>query len=384
MSDFERTFSQLRSERVNATNWLIGGAVVLLVAWLSWGALAHISLYEVSSDARIELDAATFPIDSPFVGKIVASNLRVGMTVHRGDLLVELDSMPQQLELREEQVKMQGLGPQLPLLHAQIDAEGGMRGEESQSMRLGAEEVQNRVRAAEISARQAERDLARTRTLYAQKMVSTHDLEVIEGDAARLRATVAELTVQANRIPQEQRARDREREGRVARLNGEIANVEAYRDSLQAEIGRLTYEIERCRVRAPADGRVAEAAILKVGAVVAEREHLGSIMPPGQLRIVALYPAQAAFGRIRAGEAATLRLDGFPWAEFGAVPATVEHVAQEVRDGKVSVELSLVAPSDFRGSLQHGMPGTLEIAIERVSPLGLILRTAGQWLTRPI
>jgi membrane fusion protein (multidrug efflux system) len=99
---------------------------------------------------------------------------------------------------------------------------------------------------------------------------------------------------------------------------------------------------------------------------------------------VAHYPAQAAFGRIRAGQRATLRLDGFPWAEFGTVSATVAEVGREVRDGKVRVELALLSRSSFRGSLEHGMPGTLEVAVERLSPLNLILRTAGQWLTRPL
>jgi len=118
--------------------------------------------------------------------------------------------------------------------------------------------------------------------------------------------------------------------------------------------------------------------------VVSEGDRLGSIVPAGHLLVVAQYPAQAAFGRIRAGQPATLRLDGFPWAEFGTLSATVAGVAQEVRGGKVRVELALADKSSFHGTLEHGMPGTLEVAVERVSPLGLILRTAGQWLTRPL
>ena len=61
-----------------------------------------------------------------------------------------------------------------------------------------------------------------------------------------------------------------------------------------------------------------------------------------------------------------------------------EVAAQEVRAGKVRVELALADKSSFHGTLEHGMPGTLEVAVERVSPLGLTLRTAGQWLTRPL
>jgi membrane fusion protein (multidrug efflux system) len=384
MSDFSTTFAQLRAERLSTTVWLIGCALVLLLAWCIWAVFARVPLYEVSSEARLELDAATYPLDSPFVGRIVSSNLRVGSTVRRGDLLVELDSMPQQLQLHEEEVRMQGLEPQIARLQAQIAAEQGARGEENHSAQLGAQEAQSRVREAESSAQFTERDLTRIRSLYAQKLVSTHDLEKAESDAARLSSSVAALKAAASRIPQDQSTNDREREVRLARLQGEIASLEAQRESLGAEIGRLRYEIERCRIRAAVDGHIGEAATLKPGAVVAEGEQLGSIVPEGQLRIIALYPAQAAFGRIRTGAAATLRLDGFPWAEFGTVSATVERVAQEVRDGKVRIELTLADRSSFRGQLQHGMPGVLEVTVEHVSPLGLILRSAGQWLTRPV
>lgn len=101
MSDFARTFSRLRMDRLNATVWMLAGAVAVLIAWLCWAVFVQVSLYEVSSEARVELDGATYPVASPFLGRIVATNLRVGQLVQRGELLVELDSMPQQLQLSE-------------------------------------------------------------------------------------------------------------------------------------------------------------------------------------------------------------------------------------------------------------------------------------------
>ncbi len=383
MNDFAHTFAQLRAERRSVFFWLIGSALVLFAAWLCWCVFAHVALYEVSADARLEQAAATYPLDAPFVGRIVTNHLLLGAEVRRGDLLLELDSTPQQLEYREQEVKMEGLEPQIARLRAQIAAEQVAGGAEGHSAQLGAQEALSRLREAEISARLAENILARMRPLYAQKLVPAQDLDKAESEAARLGSVVAALRAASSRVPQEQSTHAREREVRLARLQGEIAALEAQRASLQAELARLNYEIERCRIRAAVDGRVGEAATLKPGAVVAEGQRLGSIVPQGRLRIVALYPARAAFGRIRIGAAATLRLDGFPWAEFGTVSAKVEGVAQEVRDGKVRIELALLEPSSFRGQLQHGMPGVLEVTVEQVTPLRLVLRTAGQWLTRP-
>jgi membrane fusion protein (multidrug efflux system) len=58
----------------------------------------------------------------------------------------------------------------------------------------------------------------------------------------------------------------------------------------------------------------------------------------------------------------------------------VAQVAEEVRDGSVRVEFEIQPESKFRGQLEHGMPGSMEVSVERVTPLSLVLRTAGQWL----
>jgi len=128
-------------------------------------------------------------------------------------------------------------------------------------------------------------------------------------------------------------------------------------------------------------GRLGEAVVLRPGAVVQEGARLGAIVPAGRLMAVAQLPPDAALGLIRTGQIATLRLDGFPWIQYGTVNAHVSRVAGEVRDGTVRVELAI----DTAGSkipLQHGLPGSVEIAVERATPWALILRHAGRgWAT---
>ena len=384
MTDFTRSFRQLQADERHGTAWILGGALLLLTGWLGWAVAARISLYEDSSDARVELYGATFPVEAPFLGRIVMTNLRAGRQVRRDEVLVELDSMPQQLELKEAQVRIAGIDAPLAKLRAQIQAEESLRAAEETGSRSSVREADSRVREAQIAAQFAAQDLARIDSLYAQRLVSARDLQKAQSEADRLRVSVMALEAAAGHVPQEQAARNREREVRIARLQGEIAALESQRATQQADTERLSYEIDRRRIRAPADGQIGEAVNLQVGAVVAEGARLASIVPAGRLLVVAHYPAQAAFGRIRPGQAATLRLSGFPWAEFGTVSANVTHVAQEIRDGKVRVELALSEGSSFRGTLAHGMPGTLEVAVERVSPMSLTLRAAGQWLTRPL
>lgn len=380
---FAMSQGRLREDRNTTLLAIWAGAVLLFSAWIIWATQVKVSLYEITRDARIELDGATYPIAAPVLGQVVRADLRVGQLVHRGEVLIELDATSQTLQLHQLEVQLQGLEGQLAPLHLQIQAERGAREREQVTSELSEQEARDRLEQAQIPAQIADRDLARIQKLYGQQIVSVRDLEKAGGDAGRLKVELAELKVAASRIPQEQATRNRDREARIARLQGEVATVEAQRESLRAEAARLSYEIQRRKILAATDGKIGEVSALRVGTMVVDGEHLGSIVPQGSLLVVAQYQAHAAFGRIHVGQRAALRLDGFPWAEFGSVSAVVERVAQEVRDGKVRVELVIVRGSTFRGTLEHGMPGTLEVGVEHVTPWRLLLRTAGEWLTRP-
>jgi pyruvate-ferredoxin/flavodoxin oxidoreductase len=91
----------------------------------------------------------------------------------------------------------------------------------------------------------------------------------------------------------------------------------------------------------------------------------------------------AALGRIRPGQPARLRLQGFPWTQYGSIGAMVSDVASEVRDGRVRVELVIDPRAASPIPLQHGLPGTVEVEVERVSPATLTLRAAGQLVAAP-
>ncbi len=380
MTAFSVTFARLLADRGRSTAWTLAVAALALGGWCWWAGRVQVTLCEISQAARIEQAAATYPIQSPISGRVVKTTLHVGQLVRSGEVLVEMDAFSDELRLRQEQVQAQGLEPALSRLRSQVAAEESARAQEQRAANLSSEEAANRIHEAEATAQYAETELSRMQALARQSLVAQRDLDKAEAEARRLRAAATTLQSAARRVPQDQVTRDRERDVRCERLYSEIATLEAQRQTLDASTERLRYEVERRRVRAPVDGRVGESAILRVGAFVEEGEKLASIVPAGRLLIAAQFPASAAFGRIRLGQPGRLRLDGFPWGEFGSVEATVARVAEEVRDGAVRVELAIESNSGFRGRLEHGMPGTVEVAVERLTPLSLVLRTAGQWL----
>jgi hypothetical protein len=67
-----------------------------------------------------------------------------------------------------------------------------------------------------------------------------------------------------------------------------------------------------------------------------------------------------------------------PGTQYGSVSGVVERVAQEVRDGNVRVELLIQESGATRIPLQHGLPGSLQIAVDETSPASLAWRAAGR------
>src|SRR5688572_3051461 len=104
------------------------------------------------------------------------------------------------------------------------------------------------------------------------------------------------------------------------------------------------------RIVASTNSIVGELADLKVGTVVPAGEKISAIIPPGDVKMVARFTPAATLGRIRAGQRARLRLEGFPWTQYRTISTTVANVANEVRDDLVRVELK--AAHDDRLHLQ--------------------------------
>src|SRR5580765_2758682 len=113
---FART---LRSLRADGFGWPAAGiaaAVCFSLAWAGWCSVAQVTLYEVTESARLEVDRAITPVQSPIAGRVVAAYLAMGREVKAGDVLLELDTRAEQLQILEERARLAALQPQLQAL----------------------------------------------------------------------------------------------------------------------------------------------------------------------------------------------------------------------------------------------------------------------------
>jgi len=378
---FERTLRALQADRSHAPVVGLVVTMLLLCGWAAWLALAQVTVYEVSDRATLEAPTAAHPVASRVEGRVVNARLELGRQVAAGELLVELDAQPERLMLKEAQAQLAGLKAQAAAIAAEIQADRDGLAEFRRSSAVAVDQA--RVRAGEGRARAAfDEEQARARkSLVESHFISNEAFRQARAQADQSQAGVDALQLEAVRLKREAAVKIYDREAEIADLAETLAEIEGNAAAREATIARLTNDIEQRRICATVAGRLGRVEPLRAGAVVRGGDVLASIVPEGAPQhAVALFPI-AAVGRLHPGQAAQLRLDGFPWTQYGTLAATVASVGNEARDGQVRAELELAPASAATIPIEHGLSGMVEVAVEKASPLDLMLRAIGRWLT---
>lgn len=357
---------------------------LLLGAGLAWFFFGTVAVYETTGQGRLEVDRAVHPVEAPIAGRVVATQLELGRTVRAGELLVELDSESERLRMEEEKSRLAAYTLRRAAIGEQIAAEEAAWPEERITARLTTDESRARQRETEAVAQFAEAEAKRTKNLDAGGLLSKSESQRSEAEANKQRASASAQAVTVSKLESEEKSKEKNREARRARLNRDAALLDGEMATTAATINRCEFDLEQRRIRAPVGGSLGEVAELRIGGFLSGGQRIGAIVPSGELRAVAHFSPFSGLGRIRRGQAARLRLDGFPWAQYGSVGAIVASVASEPRDGRIRVELAVKTNSTSLIPFQHGLSSTVEVEVERLSPARLVLRAAGKMLATPL
>ena len=378
--NFSRSIRQLDADGPRRAGIFFVGLLAVLFLWCVWLTNARVSVYATTGIARLEVTQENHPVDAPVVGRISASHLVAGQRVNAGDVLLELDANPERLAQTEARAKLAPSAEQLHSLKDELLAEERAIDVEQRSAVAANIEALARAKEIALSAELAVEEAKRLSELQLRGLVS--DLDNLRGskvaEQRQSEAQAAESAVQ--RLMRDLAAKQEDRRGRIARLKGEIAQIEGGRNEAVAASERLEYQIDQRQVRARIGGIVAEVASLKVGEMVQAGDRICTIVPDGDLKVVAMFRPSVALGRIRSGQLARVHLEGFPWTQYGSAEASVTNVSGEVRDGQVRVDLALRIAPDSAIPFQHGLPAEVQVEVERASPAALVLRSIGRQL----
>lgn len=378
---FVRTARALEGDRGTGAKLALAAGLVLLVLWAGWFTLGRVTVYEVSRSAHIEVTSASRTIATEQGGRLVASGLYIGRTVRAGEVLAELDSEPQKLRLAEAEARLAGYPLRLQALRQQLASAQDARAGASRSAEAAIAYARARTREADASARFSG-DLADKQRIDSENGgIAPLDAARADTDARRAAATRDAMRHDEGRTAGEARAASAARAADAAGVSASLADTASEWAATEALVEELRHELEARKIRAPADGVIGTVAALRLGEVLAAGSTLATIVPRGDLQVVATFDAATGLGRLNHGQDARLRLDGFSWTQYGDFPARVERVAAESNDGALRVELRMPRRKSEDLPLRHGMTGQVDVMIEQVSPAILVLRALGQMLT---
>ena len=379
---FSKTLRALERNRAGALLWWLSATAVLTGAIVIWMVSARVQLDEVSDDARIEIDGSAWVVQAPITGRVIRVSQSLGQSVRAGDVLVEMDSSHEQLQMVQEQSRNEALDPELRALRGEISAETASLEVERSATRAALAEAQARIQETGAPLKLAEQEQARAIELFREHLISRREWEHAISETDRLRSVSKTEVAGITRIETEQSKREKDREIRIAAIQSRIAKLEGDKVTNTTSVRLAQRDLAGRKILAPVSGRIGEAPELAPGSVLREGDRVAAIVPDRGLRIVAQFSPAAAHGRLHAGQHARMRLTGYPWTEFGVVESEVTAVGDEDVNAKVRVELVLRDSPSLRVALRHGMPGSLEVDLERVTPLALLLRQAGQWMSQ--
>jgi membrane fusion protein (multidrug efflux system) len=365
----------LDSSRIVMISLALAG--LALVAWLLWFGFGNVTVYEVSRQARLEVGSAPREISSLLAGRLTRTHIVIGQKVRAGDVLIELDSKRQQLRLAEAEARLPLYPAKIASLRKEIAYLGRVMENERRSTQAAVRAAQARLQGANAASRFANDSAARIRSDAATGGSAAVDAVRAAADARKAESERDISAAELSRLGVDATVTADQTRVQMERLTRDLLATQAEADSTRQLIQQLRLEVANHQIRAPVSGVVGEMRALSSGAYVAPGQKLATVIPQGDLLIVADFDPTTALGRIRPGQTARFRLEGFPWVQFGTIEATAVRVAGEIRDQSLRAEFRIRRDATRGLVLRHGLPGRIEVRVETVSPARLLLRSAG-------
>ncbi|MBN1944299.1 MAG: HlyD family efflux transporter periplasmic adaptor subunit [Bradymonadales bacterium] len=342
-------------------------------------ALSRIPVYEVTSYARLEVSDRPHPVVSQISGRVVHNHMAIGLDVVAGQLLLELDDEAERIALDQSNVLLADLEARKRAIEEQIRSIEQALLSHRDADQAAVAEARAWIREARARLEHAEQREEERQRLHERSLATAQELRDAQAEVAVRSAEVQARQRQAEWTDLERAAAQVDRQTEMAELQRDLAAINGEIETQRVAVRRIEHEIELRRVRAPISGVLAESQESPPGSFVEEGVALATVIPPGELGVVAYY-SPASAGRIHPGDPARIRFPGFPWMQYGTIGANVANVASETRSGSIRVDLSIAPQPDTQIPLQHSLPAVVEIEVERVSPFTLILRAVGGWI----
>lgn len=391
--------------------WTLMLFFVLLVIWacLSKVDVVAVAMGEIIPRGKVKI------IQAVELGIVRGLHVEEGVHVDKGQLLVELDSTMSEADITRLsselvsarcelvkaeallQWKMKSLNPSLPAsfkdipveeqdilkLRVQQEATGILANlaaldSEMQKRRASMAVTQNRIdklkqvlpiinKRADVRKKLYEQKVGSETEWLVLKQRKIEMSEDLEGELQRLLEDQASLGVAQQRYNQ---------------VLSDFRNDQLQKKiTAQRQINTLSQELIKAkqqgvfqRIEAPVAGKVQQLSIHTLGGVVSPAQPLMVIVPDDLNFVVEAMVENKDVGFIREGQTAEIKLETFPFTEYGLIHGKVLHLSrdamtvgeqQKVYLATVSLGRNYVQVDDRQIPLSSGMAASVEIKIRK-------------------
>lgn len=346
---------------------ICGFAVVALA--LSY--VGHIDVI-AAAQGKIQPVGRTKTVQPVEGGRVLRIAVENGQTVHAGDLLLELDPdeakadaatlLSERRALRAEAARRRAaieaaagssvLSPAAPAWDADTPVE--LQDREMHVLNGDLTQLGSQVASLEARAGQSEAEATRLRaTIAAQEtLVATLKQRVdmrteLLARNAESRASVidaqeayqaqgATLAGQKGQLGESdaalllaRREIDQAYAAFVADNAQKLAEAERRIDDDTEKLGKTAMKSGHMLLRSPIDGRVQGLTVTTLGQVVASGEQVLQVVPTHPELEIECYIANGDAGFVKAGQDAVVKVQSFPFTDYGTVEARVTRVAED-------------------------------------------------------
>ena len=358
----------VRVGRTRGRHWVLAGFLLVLAGLSAWGVLARVPVCVVTLHTPLALDPALQVVMTPVAGQVRVTHLQVGREVEAGEVLVELDSTAQRLQLEEAQQHLRAL-----------EAHRTARRQEGAALEAAWQATTQAAKAAQAEAQSRHDDAVRALQVAQEKVQRLGPLSPLADLQAQ--KTAVETTHRSfQQLAYAQQVQAAEWGVRLAQHQREVVILEGDLAVAKARLAQHASALEGTTLRAASAGRLGAVAALLPGTVVQAGAWLGVLGPPGAFLVTAVVPPAVAGRHLRAGQPAWLRVPSAPGRPAGTLPATVVQVAEASPDMRVRVILQLSPETLAQWPLQPLAVGTVVVEVDSQAPITVAIRTLSQSL----
>lgn len=379
---------------------------LFLLVVLLWSIVGRLDIH-ANATGRLLVSSHSKVIQSLEPGEIVAIHVRDGQKVKAGDVLIKLNPIGVEAELRERQeqlnfkrlelARLQALLTETPTEHFAVQesipqAQVELAREHLVSVwkemvaNLESLDGEMNVNQANQSARNADITelekllinikvrLEARRTLAASKLLPKVELLEQEKEKLEIERILSQQYAELAVLKAQYQVLEESRNRYLTKTRRE------YYDQLneaQTAVAVMTQQLikagEKQRLqslRAPVDGVVQQLAIHTLGGVVQSAQQLMVIVPDDTPLEAEVMVLNKDVGFVRAGQTVEIKVDSFPYTRYGTIRGKVAHVSKDaVKDeqlglvfpAQIRMERSSIAVDEHEVPLQAGMSITAEI-----------------------